>query len=129
MKSMSFVNRAFAQFDTAFPLCKTPDELLTLYLERGRYFAAVPNSIFRKSRRRPTIFLRRRPSSNSGAYQPIGQPCWRTATSTRRRLSPDQGTSTRRKSISTRAAQFEHLTTGQIVALLERGIVPAALLR
>jgi tetratricopeptide (TPR) repeat protein len=129
MKSMAFVNRAFAQFDTAFALCITPGELLTLYLERGRYFAAVPDSIFRKSAAAADDFLKaasivkqRGVSADRSALLP---ECYINAAKAFAR----SGNIDEAEIYFHKAAQFEDLTTGQIVALLERGIVPAALRR
>ncbi len=129
MKSLEFVNRAIAQFDKAFPLCKTPDELLTFHLERGRYFSAVPESIFRRSAAAADDYL------NAAAI------VRRQGASLSRRVSlPDcyigaagafarAGNADEAEMYYLKAAEFEDLTTAQIVALLERGIVPVRLRR
>jgi tetratricopeptide (TPR) repeat protein len=129
IKSMEFVNRAFAQFDKAFSLSKTPDELLVLYQERGRYFAAVPESIFRKSAAaaddylKAAAILKRRGASSD---QPtLLADCYINAA----RAFAQSGNTDEAEIYFHKAAEFEDLTTGQIVALLERGIVPAALRR
>jgi len=129
MKSLAFVNRAIARFDTAFPLCRTPEELLTLYLARGRYFAAIPESLFRKSAAAADDFLKaaaiiRRQGDAPGraALLPV---CYLGAAGALLRA----GNEDEAEIYFHKAAEFKDLTTGQIVALLERGFVPTALLR
>jgi len=129
MKSMEFVNRAFAQFDRAFPLCKTNDELLTLYLERGRYFAAVPESIFRRSAAAAEDYLKAaalvRQRGSSSDPPTLLADCYINAA----RALARSGNADEAEIYFHRAAEFDDLTTGQIVAVLEHGIVPAALRR
>ena len=129
IKSMEFVNRAFAQFDKAFPLCKTPDELLNLYIQRGRYFAAVPESIFRKSAAAADDYLKAaaivRQRGASSDRPTLLADCYINAA----RAFAQAGNPDEAEIYFHKAAEFEDLTTGQIVALLERGIVPAALRR
>jgi tetratricopeptide (TPR) repeat protein len=129
LKSMEFVNQAFAQFDQAFPLCKTPDELLNLYIQRGRYFAAVPESIFRKSAAAADDFLKaaaivKQQEASSGRSFLLAD-CYINSA----KAFAQAGNADEAEVYFHRAAEFKDLTTGQIVALLERGIVPAPLRR
>ena len=129
MKSMEFVNRAIAQFDKAFPVCKSPDELLTIYLERGRYFASVPESIFRKSAAAAEDYLKAaaivRQQGSSSDRPTLLADCYINAA----RALARSGNADEAEIYFHKAAKFENLTTEQIVALLERGIVPTALRR
>ena len=129
MKSMEFVNRAFAQFDKAFPLCKSNDELLTLYLERGRYFAAVPESIFRRSAAAAEDFLKAAAlvgqRGSSDVAPTLLADCYINAA----RALARSGSADEAELYFFRAAESDNLTTRQIVAVLEQGIVPAALRR
>ena len=129
MKSMEFVNRAFVQFEKAFSLCKTPDQLLVLYQERGRYFAAVPESIFRKSTAAADDYLKAaaivRQRGASSDQPTLLAGCYINAA----RAFAQAGNADEAEIYFHKAAEFEDLTTGQIVTLLERGIVPAALRR
>jgi len=129
MKSMEFVTRAFAQFDKAFPLCQTPDELLTLYLERGRYFAAVPESIFRKSAAAADDYLKAativKQQGSSSDRSALLADCYINAAKAFAR----SGNADEAEIYYHKAAEFENLTTEQVFALLERGIVPVALRR
>ena len=109
-------------------MCKTPDELLVLYRERGRYFAAVPESIFRRSAAAADDFLkaaaivRQRGASSD---RTMLADCFLNAA----RAFAQSGNADEAEIYFHKAAEFEDLTTGQIVALLERGIIPAALRR
>jgi len=126
MKSMEFVNRAIAQFEKAFSLCQTPDEQLTLYLQRGRYFAAIPESIFRRSAAAADDYLKaaaivgRR--NDSSEWSRLLADCFINAAKAYAR----SGNADEAEIYFHRAAEFKDLTTGQIVALLELGIIPAA---
>jgi len=125
MKSMEFVSRAIAQFDQAFPLCKTPDERLTFFLQRGRYFAAVPESIFHKSAEAADDFLKasaivKQQGAVSGRPNLLADCFIKAAKAYAQSGNPDEA-----EVYFHRAADFPNLTTEQIVALLERGIIPA----
>ena len=129
LKSLEFVNRAFAQFDKAFPLCKTPDELLNFYLYRGRYFTAVPESIFRRSAAAADDYLKAaaiiKQQSSSSDRPALLADCYINAA----RALGQSGNADEAEIYFHKAAEFENLTTEQIVALLEKGIVPSALQR
>jgi tetratricopeptide (TPR) repeat protein len=129
MKSMEFVNRAFAQFDKAFLICKTNEDRLRLYLQRGGYFARVPESIFRKSAAAADDFLKaaallRRQDSLSGRSSLLSD-CYINAA----RALARAGKADEAATYFAKAAESMDLTTAQIVALLEQGVVPAALRR
>jgi tetratricopeptide (TPR) repeat protein len=129
MKSLEFVNRAIAQFERALPLCRTPEELLTLYLARGRYFAAIPESLFGRSAAAADDYLKAAAIVRRQGGIP-GRPgllpdCYLGAAG----ALAQAGNEDEAEIYFHRAAEFEDLTTAQVVALLERGIIPAALRR
>jgi tetratricopeptide (TPR) repeat protein len=126
LKSVEFVNRAFVLFDEALPLCKTPEERMSLYLQRGRYFAAVPESIFRRSAAAAEDYLKAAAIAGQRADSPersrLLADCYiNAAKAFAQARNPDEA-----EVYFHRAAEFEDLTTGQVVSLLERGIIPAA---
>ncbi|MDH4197842.1 MAG: hypothetical protein OEW05_10570, partial [Candidatus Aminicenantes bacterium] len=129
MKSMEFVNRAFALFEKALPLCKTPNELLNFHLQRGRYSAAVPESIFRKSAAAADDYLKAaaivKQQETSPGRSFLLADCYINAA----KALAQAGNADEAEIYFHRAAEFRDLTTGQIVTLLERGFVPAALRR
>ncbi len=127
MKAMEFVNRAFAQFDKAALLCKTTEDRLRLYLQRGRYFATLPESIFRRNAAAADDFLKaaailRRQESTSGMPSLLSD-CYINAA----RALARAGKADEAEIYFEKAAVSKDLTTAQIVALLEQGVVPAAL--
>ncbi len=129
MKSMEFVYRAIAQFEKAFPVCKTPEERLTFHLQRGRYFSAIPESIFHKNTAAADDFLKAaailkqqdptpdRRSLLARCYFGAAKACVRA------------GNTDEAEIYFHKAAEMEGLNTEQIVTLLEQGIIPAALRR
>jgi C-terminal binding-module, SLH-like, of glucodextranase len=129
LRSLEFVNRAFALFENALPLCKTPDELLTFYLQRGRYFAAVPESLFRRSAAaaddllKAAAIIKQREDSPGRSILLAG--CYLDAA----RALAQAGNADEAEIYFHRAAEFKDLTTGQIVTLLEHGVVPVELRR
>ena len=127
MQSLEFVNRAIAQFDKAFPLCKTPDERLTFHLQRGRYFSAIPESIFRKNTAAADDFLKAaailKQQAPSSDRRPQLPDCYLGAA----RAFARAGNADEAEIYFLKVADMEDLRTGQIVTLLEQGIIPAAL--
>ncbi len=129
MKAMELVNRAFAQFDKAFELCRTPDERLMLHLQRGQYFAAVPEPIFRKSAAAAAEYLKAaaiiRQLDSEPSRLSLLTDCYINAAKAFAR----SGNAEEAEAYFRKVADREDLKTRQVVALLEEGIVPAALRR
>jgi tetratricopeptide (TPR) repeat protein len=123
MKAMDLVNKAFALYEKALPLCKTPEERLNLYLQRGRYAAAVPEAIFRKSAAAAADFLnaaaivKNQPSSPQQSS--LLADCFINAAKAFAR----SGNADEAEIYFHKAAEFKDLTTAQIVVLLEHGLV------
>jgi tetratricopeptide (TPR) repeat protein len=129
MKAMELVNQAIAQFDKASRVCKTAEDRLRFYLQRGRYFAALPESIFRRNAAAADDFLKaagllRRQGPAADRPSLLSDCIIDAARALARAGKADEAEVYLRK-----AAESNDLTTAQIVALLEQGIVPASLRR
>ena len=129
MKSLELVNRAIAQFDKASALCKTPDERLMLHLQRARYFAAIPEAFFRRSAAAADDFLKAaaifRQRESTADHRRSMADCYISAA----KAFAQAGKEDEAEIYFRKAAEFEDLTTEQIIALLERGIIPGAAVR
>ncbi len=129
MKSLEFVNRAFAQFDKAFELCRTPEEKLMLYLQRGRYFSTVPEPIFRRSAAAADDYLKAASIIKQQDPQPGGMPLLTDCYINAARAFARAGEADEAEIYFRKVADREDLNTQQIVALLEQGIIPTILKR
>ncbi len=129
LKSLELVNSAIGQFARALPLCRTPDERLLFHLQRGRYFAAIPESLFRMSATAADDFLKAaaiiKKQEPGGERAFLLTDCYINAA----RALLKAGNADEAEIYFHKAAAARDLNSVQIVALLEQGIIPAVLRR